>query len=323
MAAKRWSVSATKKEVLKHLLHLSRFHKYTPLFACFAGVWSTLLAGAAKLADQPSEISPAFVFRQTALIFLASYIFYGAGTGWNDWVDRDIDANVARTKDRPLASGKITTAQAMVWIGLQSVVTWYILHVMLGGKDVWEHYLPAIVASICYPYGKRPAARRFYVYPQYFLGFTVAWPAVPGWAAIYGQDQSFTKTARQCFPLCIMVCFWTLYLNTAYSYQDVVDDRKMNVNSLYNLFGQRIHHLLVALVSPVVVCMLLFIREFDSPWLWTTWVGSWIVSFIEQLVRFDPKQPASGGTLHKSNFMLGIWTIVACAVEVFRAVKVV
>lgn len=55
---------------------------------------------------------------------------------WNDWIDRDIDANVARTKNRPLASGKVTTAQAFVWMALQVIASCVVLHVMLDGKDV-------------------------------------------------------------------------------------------------------------------------------------------------------------------------------------------
>lgn len=179
-----------------------------------------------------------------------------------------------------------------------------------------------MVASIIYPYGKRPIARRFYLYPQVILGFTIAWPAIPGWAAINGQHQSFTETTRQCLPLCTMVFFWTMYLNTAYSYQDVEDDRKMNVNSSYNLAGQNIHYMLLALVAPVLACIPLFLHHFHSLWLWISWMGLWTVFFTDQLVRFDPKRPATGGTLHKSNFMLGVWTILVCAVEVFLKVRV-
>jgi 4-hydroxybenzoate polyprenyltransferase len=98
--------------------------------------WSALLAGAAELADQRSTISPAFVFQQTALCVLAAYLFCGAGMVWNDWIDRDIDANVARTKHRPLAMGSVTTAQAMVWMMLQVIMSWGVLHVMLDNKDV-------------------------------------------------------------------------------------------------------------------------------------------------------------------------------------------
>lgn len=164
---------------------------------------------------------------------------------------------------------------------------------------------------------------RFYFYPQYILGFTIAWPAVIGWAAIYGQDQSFAETCFQCLPICIMTWFWTIYLNTAYSYQDIEDDRKMGVNSLYMLPGRYIKVLLIALVIAVLVCMSMALSEFKSIWLWFAWMGVWSASLLEQLSRFDPQRPASGGTLHKSNYMLGVWTIASCGIEVFLKTGIV
>ncbi|CEF79628.1 hypothetical protein FGSG_04593 [Fusarium graminearum PH-1] len=262
----------SKTKFLGELLILSRFHKYNPVFTTFAG---------------DRTISTAFVFQQTALCVLAAYLFCGAGMVWNDWIDRDIDAKVARTKHRPLAMGSVTTTEAMVWMTLQVIMSWGVLRVMLDNKDVLKHLIPVMVASVLYPFGKRYLARKLMIYPQYILAFTIAWPAIPGRAAICGRHESFTETTRQCLPLCIMVFFWTIYLNTAYSYQDVVDDRKLKVNSFYNIAGNHIHVLLVLLVSPII------------------------------LAQFDPKQPASGGTLHKSNFILGVWTILACAAEVF------
>ncbi|KAI9152362.1 Polyprenyl transferase mapA [Paramyrothecium foliicola] len=63
-------------------------------------------------------------------------MFCGAGMVWNDWIDRDIDANVARTKNRPLAARKVTTTEAMLWMVFQVALAWLALHVMLDGKDV-------------------------------------------------------------------------------------------------------------------------------------------------------------------------------------------
>lgn len=155
------------------------------------------------------------------------------------------------------------------------------------------------------------------VYPQYILAFVIAWPAIPGRAAIHGPYESFTTTALKCLPLCIMVFFWTIYLNTAYSYQDVVDDRKLKVNSFYNIAGEHIKVLLFLLAAPILVCLPFYLADFDSVWLWVSWMGVWAVTLVKQLVGFNPKQPASGGVLHKSNFNIGIWTMLACAVEVF------
>lgn len=55
---------------------------------------------------------------------------------WNDWVDRDIDAKVARTKDRPLASGRLRTTEAMAWMLIQLAVSTGLLHWMMDGRNV-------------------------------------------------------------------------------------------------------------------------------------------------------------------------------------------
>jgi 4-hydroxybenzoate polyprenyltransferase len=184
-----------------------------------------------------------------------------------------------------------------------------------------EHFLPVAAASVAYPFGKRPWARALGIYPQYILAFTIAWPAVIGRAAIRGQHESFGQSLRKCLPLCTMVYFWTIYLNTAYSYQDVVDDRKLGVNSFYNIAGKHIHLLLIALVAPVLVCLPLCLMELHSIWMWVSWMGVWTACLAWQLFQFDPKKPASGGSLHKSNFIMGTWTILACAIQVWLTLR--
>lgn len=77
-----------------------------------------------------------YVLWKTTLVFLSSYSFCGAGMVWNDWIDRDIDAGVERTKNRPLVSKRVTTTTALLWAILQSMVSYGILHEALEGKDV-------------------------------------------------------------------------------------------------------------------------------------------------------------------------------------------
>jgi 4-hydroxybenzoate polyprenyltransferase len=55
---------------------------------------------------------------------------------WNDWVDRDIDANVQRTKDRPLALGRLKTSEVMAWMVVQFGTAWAILYWMLDGHNM-------------------------------------------------------------------------------------------------------------------------------------------------------------------------------------------
>lgn len=98
-------------------------------------VWGAILAGILKIQDDP-RTTVGFVLGKMTLIFVFCYIFCGAGMVWNDWVDRDIDAHVERTKNRPLASGRMTTSTSITWIGVQYVVAYGILHYMLEGTHV-------------------------------------------------------------------------------------------------------------------------------------------------------------------------------------------
>lgn len=99
-------------------------------------VWATLLAGASKITSNPGSITPTYVFQQALLVFISGYIFCGAGMVWNDWVDLNIDQQVARTKQRPLAAGRVTTTEALIWMMAQYVAAWYLVAYTLGNQNV-------------------------------------------------------------------------------------------------------------------------------------------------------------------------------------------
>lgn len=99
-------------------------------------MWATLLAGASKSIDHPGSISTEYVFKQALLVFVGGYIFCGAGMVWNDWIDLNIDKQVARTKERPLASGRITNTEALIWMMAQYIASWYLVAYTLDYHNV-------------------------------------------------------------------------------------------------------------------------------------------------------------------------------------------
>lgn len=153
------------------------------------------------------------------------------------------------------------------------------------------------------------------IYPQYILGFTLAYPAVSGWVSIYGPGDTLGQTISLCLPQMLFFFLWTIYFNTAYSYQDIRDDSKMGVNSIYVLAGKHIHAFLIFLAGAVLFTMPWILFPIQSSWLWFSWMGIWSMSILEQLFRFDTKKPETGGFVHRRNFALGIWNIAACAIE--------
>lgn len=99
-------------------------------------VISTLLAGIHKSQDHLTTTSQASVLRLAGLCTAHCVLLGAAGNTWNDWMDRDIDSKVARTKDRPLASGKISPGEAFTWMVFLYSTSVGILKAMLGDRDV-------------------------------------------------------------------------------------------------------------------------------------------------------------------------------------------
>lgn len=177
--------------------------------------------------------------------------------------------------------------------------------------------MPLTAIVMVYPLMKRSIPRKLRIYPQYLLGFALGYPAMYGWASVYGKEFSLSEIVSRCLPLGLFLFFWSFYSNTAYSYQDVEDDRKVGVNSAYTMAGKSIWTMLAILASLTILMIPFVLVPFSSGWLWISWLGAWVPGIIEQLSSFDPKRPETGGDLHFSTVKLGFWTVFACTVELY------
>ncbi|KAJ5747636.1 uncharacterized protein N7511_009332 [Penicillium nucicola] len=312
-----WIERSNSHHLVIDLIQTSRYDRYMPYYTIFAAVWATLIAGALKLQEARNSISVEHILIQAMLSSLHCLLLCGAGNTWNDLVDRDIDARVARTKSRPLASGRVSTIQALGWMVAQYALSVQILVWILDGQRTWSLMIPLTATITVYPYLKRPVFSRVYIYPQYILGLAVSYPAVTGWASINGKDQTGADIVNHCIPIVLLVFFWCFYFNTAYSFQDSVDDRKMKINSAYVFAGSRIRLFLLFLSILPIVTIPFVASKINSPWLWFSWMGVWLGAMVKQIVQFDSAKPESGARIHWENFLLGIWTTSACVVEVY------
>jgi 4-hydroxybenzoate polyprenyltransferase len=168
------------------------------------GWWSITLAG-------PD-------WRMMALFFVGAIIMRGAGCVWNDITDRDFDAQVARTRSRPIPSGQVSVKQAFAFLGglllagLMILLQFNLLTIALGVASL------ALIAA--YPFMKR-----FTWWPQAFLGLTFNWGALMGWTAVTGE------LAAAAIFLYIGGIFWTLAYDTIYAHQDKEDDALAGIKS--------------------------------------------------------------------------------------------
>jgi 4-hydroxybenzoate polyprenyltransferase len=160
-----------------------------------------------------------------ALFFLGSIAMRSAGCIINDWWDREIDAQVARTRNRPLASGALQPWQAGIVLGLLLLLSLWI---------VWQ--LPRIVLWLAFAslplVGFYPLMKRWIAIPQAFLGLTFNFGALMGWAAVRG-----TIEPPALWLYAAGIC-WTLGYDTLYAFQDKTDDQKIGIHSSAQFFGK-------------------------------------------------------------------------------------
>jgi len=165
------------------------------------------------------------------LFLVGSIVMRGAGCTYNDIVDRDIDAAVARTRARPIPSGEVSVAQAKVFLVAQALIGLAVLlcfnrfTILLG--------LLSLVAVAVYPFLKR-----FTDWPQIGLGIAFSWGALMGWAAL------FARLDWPPFLLYLGAILWTIGYDTIYAHQDKEDDAIVGVRSTARLFGAQTRPLL-------------------------------------------------------------------------------
>jgi len=159
-----------------------------------------------------------------ALILIGAIAMRGAGCTYNDIVDRDLDAQVARTASRPLPSGRVSAAQAWLWLAAQlalGLAVW--LALPWGAKLIALASLPLVAA---YPFMKRITW-----WPQLWLGLTFNWAVLVAYAIkTGGLDVAIGLVYAG-------LAAWTVGYDTIYALQDIEDDALIGVKSTARRFG--------------------------------------------------------------------------------------
>ena len=189
-----------------------------------AGAWLLLLPGwqGIALASARAGLPPDL---QLLLKFLVgAFLMRAAGCAWNDILDRDLDAKVARTARRPVASGQIGVKQALAFMALCSLVSFTILLTMPPMAVVLGVASLALVAAY-------PLMKRVTWWPQAWLGLTFNWGALLGYAAATGE-LALPSLLLYASGIC-----WTLGYDTIYAIQDMEDDALAGVKSSARRLG--------------------------------------------------------------------------------------
>ena len=152
------------------------------------------------------------------LFFLGSVLMRSAGCIVNDIFDKDFDIKVSRTKNRPIASGKISIKLAIIYSCILCLLA---LMVLLN-----FNYFTIVLALGSMPLAfSYPLMKRFTYWPQLFLGITFNYGLILGWTAIYGQINLIPML------MYFGAIFWTLAYDTIYGFQDIKDDEVIGLRS--------------------------------------------------------------------------------------------
>jgi 4-hydroxybenzoate polyprenyltransferase len=199
-------------------LRLGRFDRpigaWLLLFPCW---WSQTLA---QIAAGDTFLN----FGYLVLFAIGALSMRAAGCAYNDYIDRDIDAKVHRTANRPIPSGQVSPEGALVFVAAMAGIGLAVL-LNFNWFTIWLA-ISSLLMVAAYPFAKRVIP-----YPQLVLGFAFSWGALVGWAAVKG---SLGLPALALFTGGV---FWTIGYDTIYAHQDKEDDALLGLGSTALKFG--------------------------------------------------------------------------------------
>ncbi|MFI4976423.1 MAG: 4-hydroxybenzoate octaprenyltransferase [Caulobacterales bacterium] len=300
--------------VLRPWLKLGRFDRPT-------GIWLLMLPGwqGIALADARRGILPNPVL--LALFFLGAALMRAAGCAYNDIVDRDIDARVARTAGRPIPSGQISVGQAWAFVVACSLASLAILLSLNLASVVLGVVSLALVAA--YPFMKRITW-----WPQAWLGLTFNWGVLLGYAAAMGGPRAVENLAGEPLfdalpgPAALLLyasgVFWTLGYDTIYAVQDLEDDALAGVKSSARRLGAAAPRavLLFYMAAFVLALGCLFAGHLGPLFLPVAAIFGAHLARQPTKLRLD--DPAGALAIFKSNTLAGLLLFIALAVGSWR-----
>ena len=181
------------------------------------------------------------------VFILGVMLMRSAGCAINDYADRDIDGSVARTKNRPLVSGKVSEKEALTVFAILSICAFSL--VLLMNKLTILMSLVGVVLAASYPFMKR-----YHFLPQVHLGAAFGW-TVP---------MAFTAQANELTPITWLLFFatvlWTTAYDTMYAMADRADDLKIGVKSTAILFGP-LDKLIIGVIQAMLIMDLVLIGQ--------------------------------------------------------------
>ena len=232
------------------------------------------------------------------LFFLGSVLMRSAGCIVNDILDKEFDSKVFRTKNRPIASGKVSAMLAIVY----SAVLCFLALVVLLNFNLFTIILALGSMPLAFTY---PLMKRFTYWPQLFLGITFNYGLILGWTSINGQIDIAV------ILFYIGAIFWTLGYDTIYGYQDIKDDEIIGLKSTSIKFKGNAKKFLMICYSFLLIFFLIggYFMNFNYIYFFLC-IIPFIHLFFYQIKNFQINNPAKCLEIFKSNNLFGLIILI-------------
>ena len=228
------------------------------------------------------------------LFFLGAVLMRSAGCIVNDILDKEFDSKVFRTKDRPIASGRVSIKLAIVY----SITLCLLALLVLLNFNSLTIVMALGSMPLAFTY---PLMKRFTYWPQLFLGITFNYGLILGWTSITGKIDSVT------ILFYLGAIFWTLGYDTIYGYQDIKDDEIIGLKSTSIKFKNKPKYFLVTCYTSLLSLFAIggYYMNFHYSY-YILLILPMLQLFLYQIKTFNTDNPKICLSVFKSNNMLGL-----------------
>jgi 4-hydroxybenzoate polyprenyltransferase len=227
-----------------------------------------------------------------AVFVLGTALMRSAGCVINDYADREFDPHVERTKDRPIAAGRVSPREALLLFVVLCLLALAVAS-RLNAAALWLS-LPAAALAASYPF-----AKRFHSLPQAHLGIAFSWGIPMAYAAVRGTVPWAEAGLLMAANLC-----WVIAYDTYYAMSDREDDLKIGVKSSAILFGRH-DRLIIGLLHAAALLLLAWIgaRAGRGVWYWLGLAVAAVFAVREQhMTRRRERGPCFEAFLDNNRF---------------------
>jgi len=258
--------------------------------------WSTAMAALAQRAPWPDA-------KLIVLFLIGAIVMRGAGSTWNDILDRKIDAQVERTRNRPIPSGQVSAKAAFAFavflsfVGLAVLLQMNLFAIATGAASL-------LIVAIY------PLAKRVISMPQFVLGLAFSWGALMGWAAVFGSLD------WRPFVLYAGTICWVIGYDTIYAHQDRRDDAIIGVKSSARLFGENTKLALAVLYTATILLTAVAVAYSGGGMISLLGIAAFAAHLAWQIITLDANDPAYCLKLFRANRDAGLLLFAGLTLDV-------